>query len=91
MTMADKPFEADDPMELMGVAVPADADVWREMAYVFAEEFARLGYDGTRLLALFRSPFYAGLHRAWLALGEAEIRGIVGECVGVWGGRPAGG
>jgi hypothetical protein len=79
-----KPAEPDDPMALVGVPVPADVEVWREMAYVFAEEFARLGYDEARLLALFRSPFYAGLHRAWRALGEAEIRAIVAECVHVW-------
>ncbi len=88
---APKPAEHDDPMELVGVPVPADGQVWREMAYVFAEEFARLGYDAPRLLALFRSPFYAGLHRAWRALGEAEVRAIVAECVGAWGRRPAGG
>jgi hypothetical protein len=91
MTMADKPFEADDPMELVGVAVPADADVWREMAYVFAEEFARLGFDAARLLRLFRHSFYAGPHHAYRALGEPAIRDIIAECVGVWGRRPAGG
>jgi hypothetical protein len=86
-----KPPEPDDPLELVGVAVPADHEVWREMAWVFAEEFGRLGYDEARLLALFRSPFYAGLHRAWRALGEAEVRDIVTACVGAWGGRRQGG
>jgi hypothetical protein len=83
--------EPDDPLALVGVAVPAGPEVWREMAWVFAEEFARLGYGEARLLALFRSPFYAGLHRAWRALGEAEVRDIVAACVGAWGGRRPGG
>jgi len=33
-----------DPQELVGVVLPADTEASREMAYVFAEEFARLGY-----------------------------------------------
>ena len=56
--------------------------------WIDAEEFARLGYDGPRTLALFRTPFYAGAHRAWRALGEAEVTAIVDECVRVWR-RPA--
>jgi len=77
-----------DPSVLVGVAVPADAEAMRSMAWVFAEEFARMGYDGPRILGLFRSPFYAGAHGAWRALGEAEVAAIVDECVGVWR-RPA--
>jgi hypothetical protein len=77
-----------DPSVLVGVAVPADAAAMRSMAWVFAEEFARMGYDGPRILAVFRSPFYTGAHRAWRALGEAEVTAIVDECVGVWR-RPA--
>ena len=77
-----------DPGVLVGVAVPADPEAMREMAWVFAEEFARMGYDGPRLLAVFRAPFYAGAHRAWRALGEAEVVAIVAECVAVWW-RPA--
>ena len=84
-----KPLEADDPMELVGVVLPAGAEAMREMAYVFAEEFARLGFDEVRLLRLFKNPFYAGLHQAYCALGEPVVREIVGECVRVWGrGRP---
>ena len=74
-----------DPNVLIGVAVTADAESTRDMAWVFAEEFARLGYDARRILGLFRTPFYAGAHRAWCALGETEIAAIVDQCVGVWG------
>ena len=66
------PFEdadGEDPMELVGVAVPADAESQREMAYVFAEEFARLGEGGARILRLFQNPFYAGANAAYRALG----------------------
>ncbi len=77
--------ESDDPMELVGVALPADEEAMREMAYTFAEEFAQLGYGEERLLKLFRSPSYAAAHQAWLALGDDQVLRIVRECVAVFG------
>jgi hypothetical protein len=74
-----------DPTELVGVELPAHAPATRDMAWVFAEEFARMGFDGRRILGLFRSPFYAGAHQALRALGEAEVLAIIEECVGVFG------
>ncbi len=74
-----------DPSVLVGVVLPADAETTREMAYVFAEEFARMGYDSKRLLGLFKNPFYAGAHEAYRALGEEAIRHIIEECINVWG------
>ena len=82
------PWDAPDPTDpsvLVGVELPAPADATREMAWVFAEEFARLGFDARRILSLFRSPFYAGAHRAWRALGEPEVAAIIDQCVSVWG------
>jgi hypothetical protein len=73
-----------DPTVLVGVAVPAEPEAVRAMAWVFAEELARMGYDATGILGVFRTPFYAGAHRAWRALGEAEVKAIVDECVAVW-------
>jgi hypothetical protein len=83
--MPYKDAEADDPMELRGVMLPADSEASREMAYVFAEEFARLGYDRERLLGLFKNSFYAGAYGAYQELGEKEILFIIDECLGVWG------
>lgn len=80
----DKP-EATDPMMFMGVALPGDEGVTRDMAYTFAEEFARLGHSEEKILQLFRTPFYRGAHGAYQALGEEAVRKIVRECVGVWG------
>jgi hypothetical protein len=73
-----------DPHVLIGVALPAETETTRQMAWVFAEEFARLGLSARRLLGLFRSPFYAGAHQALRVLGEAEVAAIVEECVSVW-------
>ncbi|MCP5113772.1 MAG: hypothetical protein GY953_23300 [bacterium] len=77
--------KSDDPMELVGVALPADEEAMREMAYTFAEEFAQLGYSEPRLLKLFRSPSYVAAHQVWLTLGDAEVLRIVNECVAVFG------
>lgn len=75
-----------DPNVLVGVLLPGNAETMREMAYAFAEEFARMGHDHGQIETLFKTPFYAGAHRAYLALGEAEIQTIINECVAAWGG-----
>ena len=82
------PFKDPDPTDpnvLVGVMLPADAEATREMAYVFAEEFARLGYGREQLLWLFKNPFYGGVHGAYQALGETETLSIIDECLNVWG------
>ncbi len=82
------PFRDPDPTDpnmLVGVMLPADADAMRDMAYVFAEEFARLDYTREQLLWLFKNPFYGGAHGAYQALGENETLSIIDECLAVWG------
>jgi hypothetical protein len=82
------PFKDPDPTDpnmLVGVILPADAEATREMAYVFAEEFARMGYTREQLLWLFKNPFYGGAHDAYRALGESGALSIIDECLNVWG------
>ena len=82
------PFKDPDPADpsmLVGVMLQADAEATRDMAYVFAEEFARLGYSREQLLWLFKNPFYGGAHGAYRALGENETLSIIDECLNVWG------
>ena len=82
------PFKDPDPTDpnvLVGVMLPADAEAMRDMAYVFAEEFARLGYTREQLLWLFKNPFYGGAHGAYRMLGEDETLAIIDECLSVWG------
>ena len=43
-----------DPNVLVGVVLPAEAETIREMAYVYAEEFARMGFGAARILRVFR-------------------------------------
>jgi hypothetical protein len=73
-----------DPQVLVGVALPGTAESQREMACVFADEFARLGHTRAQVLGLFRNPFYAGAHAAWRALGEAVVREIVDGAMARW-------
>jgi hypothetical protein len=83
------PFKDPDPTDpnmLVGVMLPADAEATRDMAYVFAEEFARMGYNREQLLGLFKNPFYGGAHGAYQALGEEETLTIIDECLAAWGG-----
>jgi hypothetical protein len=82
------PFKDPDPTDpnmLVGVMLPADAEATRDMAYVFAEEFARFGYTREQLLWLFKNPFYGGAHGAYRSLGEPETLSIIDECLKVWG------
>jgi hypothetical protein len=74
-----------DPQELIGVELPGDERVTREMAAAIADEFAQLGYSRTQILALYRSACYAAAHQAWQLLGEEEIARLVDESVNVWG------
>jgi hypothetical protein len=82
------PFKDPDPTDpnmLVGVMLEANAEATRDMAYVFAEEFARLGYTREQLLWLFKNPFYGGAHGAYRALGESETLSIIDECLNAWG------
>jgi hypothetical protein len=87
-TGVDKAAEADDPLELVGVPVPVDEATFDEMARCFVEEYVRDGWSDERLFALFRSPFYAGLHVIWLRRGEPWVRALVAETRLRWR-RPA--
>jgi hypothetical protein len=77
--------DATDPNMLVGVMLTANAEATRDMAYVFAEEFARLGYTREQLLWLFKNPFYGGAHGAYQALGEKQTLSIIDECLNAWG------
>lgn len=83
--MTAKAFGPDDPMELVGVALTADADAMDEMARCLVEEYVRDGWDEARLLALFRNPFYRGLHVIYSQRGEEFVKTIIAEACARWG------
>ncbi len=77
--------EPEDPQELVGVELPGDEAVTREMAAAFADEFAQLGFTRAQILALYRKAEYAGAHQAWRLLGHDEVARLVDESLAVWG------
>ncbi len=81
--MEHKPFEEDDPLELIGVEVSGpfatEDDGLEEMARTFIDEYARMGWNREQLLKLFRDPFYQGPHAIYQATGEAFIQRLIAE------------
>jgi hypothetical protein len=77
--------EPEDPQELVGVELPGDEAVTREMAAAFADEFAQLGFTRAQILALYRKAEYAGAHQAWRLLGDDVVSRIVDDSLAVWG------
>ena len=76
----------EDPLEIVGVVLdrPIDLQGLDEMARVFVEEYALMGWPAKRILTLFRRPFYAGAHEAYEALGEARIKELIEQTFGPW-------
>jgi hypothetical protein len=76
-----------DPNVLVRVELQTDENTTLEMAYVFAEEFARLGFDKEKILGIFKRPFYAGAYKAYSELGHEKIEKVIDECISIWGRR----
>jgi len=74
-----------DPMKLVGIELPGTIEDERERAWVFCEEYARMGFSSERIWRLFRNPTYAGSHRALRILGETEVLAMIRETCAVWG------
>jgi hypothetical protein len=82
--MAEKEFEGDDPMEFVAMRFPAPpgVDMDEAMARCFIEEYALMGMPRKRILAMFRSPAFAGAHAVFAARGEEFIVGLVEQVFG---------
>jgi hypothetical protein len=81
---ADKQVEADDPYELVGVAVPVapgvDAD--RALALAFVEEFALSGWRPARIVGLFSAPASGKAHEIWQRRGAALVDDVIRQVFG---------
>ena len=78
--------DATDPMARRAVPLPDDAAMRRDMIVGIADEYAREGFDGERIMQLFSDPFYAMTHAIWLEEGDEFVRSVVGPTVQKWGG-----
>ena len=81
--MARKPFEDDDPMELIGVAFPM-GEV-EEMAEAIVEEFIKMGLGDEELFGLFRSPLYYTPHAIYREKGEEYVTSVIRRMRERWG------
>ncbi|MBI2167043.1 MAG: hypothetical protein HYU34_02225 [Candidatus Omnitrophica bacterium] len=78
-------FDPEDPMELVGVELPAGSEEGlREMALTFAEEFIRSGFSEDRVLAMFKNPFYQGPYLVWQAKGEVYVNQMIQQAKQMW-------
>ncbi len=78
-----------DPMTLHGVVLsddePPPRSTIRVMAECFADEYARLGFDRTRILKMFTTQGYAGPNMAYEVLGQDEVIELVDDVLARWG------
>ena len=81
--MAEKEFDADDPMELVGVAPPG-GDI-EQMAQCLVEEYIRDGWSDEDLLCLFRDSFYRATYRIYQEKGEEYVLALIGKVRQKWG------
>ncbi|NUN48444.1 MAG: hypothetical protein HUU15_06410 [Candidatus Brocadiae bacterium] len=73
-----------DPMQFVGMGVPAGPGADEDMVRAVVEEFMLLGFDRNRLLGLFRNSFYAGTHRIWRERGEAYVTDLLDKVLAEW-------
>lgn len=85
--MPYKEPDAEDPMELVGVELPATEDNVLDMISCFAEEYARMGFTSEQILDLFRNPAYPPAYRAMQQVGEGKVRHMIAEAVFIYGRR----
>lgn len=80
--MAEKEFDPDDPMELVGVELPGNFD---EMAECLVEEYVRDGWDDENLLRIFQDPFYRLPYRIYREKDEEYVRSLIATQRQKWG------
>jgi hypothetical protein len=77
-----KEFEPDDPMELVGVALPAgDQD---QLLDDIVLEYLFMGSTPLQILMLFRSPCYGATHQIYRQKGEAYVKERIQRLAEQW-------
>ena len=85
--MPFKDPDEEDPLELVGVELPATEDNVLEMIACFAEEYARMGFTSEQIFDLFRNPAYPPAYQAMQQVGESKVRHIIAEALFIYGRR----
>jgi hypothetical protein len=79
---ADKPFDVEDPMELVAVTLPAGNA--REALDGLVVEYLMLGWSRSQISFIFESPHYAGLRWITREIGAERVRARVRELCDQW-------
>ena len=82
--MPKNEVDPEDPLELHGVGLLTHEDTTEAMTECFIEEFLRLGHGAREILALFRNPYYTGVHMVLENRGEDFVRAKIMEVFGWW-------
>ncbi|MBI3159841.1 MAG: hypothetical protein HYZ26_09615 [Chloroflexi bacterium] len=82
--MANKSFEEEDPLELVGMIIPGGPDDMDTMARAIVEEYLWLGWTETRLMALFTNPMFQITHRVFLERGEFYVSTLIRQVCDEW-------
>ena len=80
--MAEKKFESEDPMELVGTLMEADDEAIQDMGLTFIEELARMKWPRADIEAVFSDPFYRGPHTVFRAKGPAFVSQLIDSVLG---------
>jgi hypothetical protein len=78
----DEP-DHDDPMECVGVELPAlSAEEEDEMVRCVIEEYCWIGWDEERIWKLFTNPFYQATHRLYRERGAEHVQRLIEDVLG---------
>jgi hypothetical protein len=78
----DEP-DHEDPMEFMGVCLPAlSAEDEDEMVRCVIEEYCWIGFSEEQLWRLFTDPFYQATHQFYARRGLEHVRRLIEEVLG---------
>jgi hypothetical protein len=70
-------FDRQDPMGLVGMIVPGEAGQLEAMAECFVDEYARMGWNETRIMTLFTQPLFMATHRVYRLKGEEYVQELI--------------
>ncbi len=77
-----KEFDPEDPMELVGVAVPGgDED---QVLDDIVQEYLFMGWRPVQILFLFRSPYYSATHQIYRRRGEVYVKERIQQLSEAW-------
>lgn len=75
-------FVEEDPLELVGMVLPAEAGQLERMAENIIEEYVRMGWDERRLMTIFVNPMFMATHRIYRIKGEDYVKDLVRQTCG---------